>query len=81
MSHPVYGVAISTLEGIRAVLKTTGAAKSGLTVQWYNMREEPCIYIDGRPFVLREATRPLANLCECAWRARTQTRDRGARSC
>ncbi len=66
-SHPVYGVAISTLEGIRAVLGATGASDAARApVQWYNMREEPCIYIDGRPFVLREATRPLANLRECA---------------
>jgi hypothetical protein len=64
--YPVYGVAISTLDGIRAVLAAAGAATSkGAPVQWYNMREEPCIYIAGRPFVLREAMRPLANLCEC----------------
>lgn len=67
MPYPVYGVAISTLDGIRAVLAAAGAATSkGAPVQWYNMREEPCIYIAGRPFVLREAMRPLANLCECA---------------
>ena len=64
----MYGVAISTLDGIRAVLGAAGAANTGSApVQWYTMREEPCIYIDGRPFVLREATRPLANLCECVW--------------
>ncbi len=64
----MFGVAISTVEGIRAVLSTVGAADAGKApVQWYNMREEPCIYIDGRPYVLREATRPLANLRECAF--------------
>lgn len=26
------------------------------------MREEPVVYINGRPFVLRDETRPLKNL-------------------
>lgn len=70
LSHAVFGVAISTLDGIRAVLAATGCANDkDAPVQWYNMREEPCIYIGGRPFVLREATRPLANLRECALHA------------
>lgn len=29
---------------------------------WHNMREEPVIYINGRPYVVREASRPFANL-------------------
>lgn len=75
MSYPVYGVAIATLDGIRAVLAAAGAATAkGAPVQWYNMREEPCIYIAGRPFVLREAMRPLANLCECACPCRRRSR-------
>ena len=31
---------------------------------WYNMREEPVIYINGRPFVLREEERPFKNMQE-----------------
>lgn len=31
---------------------------------WHNMREEPVIYINGRPFVLREDERPFKNLQE-----------------
>jgi hypothetical protein len=31
-------------------------------VLWHNMREEPVIYINGRPYVVREASRPFANL-------------------
>ncbi len=31
---------------------------------WHMMREEPVVYINGRPFVLREAARPFKNLLE-----------------
>ena len=31
-------------------------------VHWINLREEPTIYINARPFVLREAEHPLRNL-------------------
>lgn len=29
---------------------------------WFNMREEPVIYINGNPYVVREANKPFANL-------------------
>lgn len=31
-------------------------------VLWHNMREEPVLYINGKPYVVREASKPLANL-------------------
>lgn len=31
-------------------------------VLWFSMREEPVVYINGLPFVLREQRRPLKNL-------------------
>ena len=31
---------------------------------WHNMREEPNVYINGRPYVLREDERPYKNLQE-----------------
>lgn len=34
----------------------------GTTVYWNNMREEPLIYISGRPFVVRERRNPFMNL-------------------
>ncbi len=37
---------------------TTGQRK----VYWHNMREEPVIYINGRPYVVREADAPFSNL-------------------
>ncbi|GJP69891.1 hypothetical protein CLOP_g893 [Closterium sp. NIES-67] len=60
---PVYGVAIPTVEGIRNVLQIVGASRNGgRHVLWHSMREEPVIYINGRPFVLREVERPFTNL-------------------
>lgn len=35
-----------------------------VTAVWHNMREEPVVYINGRPFVLREEARPFKNLRE-----------------
>ena len=54
---PVYGVAIPTIDGIMNVLKECGG-----TVYWHNMREEPVLYINGKPFVLREMEHPFANV-------------------
>jgi len=31
-------------------------------VVWLNLREEPIVYVEGRPFVLRDHARPYANL-------------------
>lgn len=62
-SLPVYGVAIPTADGIRKVLELVGANKfGGQRVLWHNLREEPVVYINGRPFVLREVERPFTNL-------------------
>lgn len=59
---PVYGVAIPTVTGLRLVLDKLGAAKGRRKVLWHSMREEPVLYINGRPFVVREADKPFANL-------------------
>lgn len=59
---PVYGVAIPTISGLRTVLDLLGAVKSRRKVLWFNLREEPVLYINGRPFVVREADKPFANL-------------------
>lgn len=61
---PVYGVANPTIDGIRAVIRNISSKKGGLPVLWHNMREEPVIYINGKPFVLREVERPYKNMLE-----------------
>ncbi|KAL4574619.1 hypothetical protein LXL04_021454 [Taraxacum kok-saghyz] len=58
---PVYGVANPTVEGIKSVIQKIG---EGRPVFWHNMREEPVIYINGKPFVLREVERPYKNMLE-----------------
>lgn len=47
---------------------TPGSSLSAKHVHalWINMREEPVVYINGKPFVLREEVRPLKNLMEYA---------------
>lgn len=61
---PVYGVANPTVDGIRSVIRRIGSSKGGRPVFWHNMREEPVIYINGKPFVLREVERPYKNMLE-----------------
>ncbi|KAL5194414.1 Paladin [Glycine soja] len=61
---PVYGVANPTIDGIRSVICRIGSSKGGSPVLWHNMREEPVIYINGKPFVLREVERPYKNMLE-----------------
>ncbi|PON43261.1 Protein-tyrosine phosphatase-like [Parasponia andersonii] len=61
---PVYGVANPTIDGIRSVIRRIGSSKGGCPVLWHNMREEPVIYINGKPFVLREVERPYKNMLE-----------------
>ncbi|XP_028800974.1 paladin isoform X2 [Neltuma alba] len=61
---PVYGVANPTIDGIRSVICRIGSSKGGRPVLWHNMREEPVIYINGKPFVLREVERPYKNMLE-----------------
>ncbi|KAJ0691601.1 putative protein-tyrosine phosphatase [Helianthus annuus] len=61
---PVYGVANPTVEGIKSVIQRIGSSKKGRPVFWHNMREEPVIYINGKPFVLREVERPYKNMLE-----------------
>ncbi|KAL6225589.1 hypothetical protein ACLB2K_004438 [Fragaria x ananassa] len=61
---PVYGVANPTIDGIRSVIQRIGGSKGGRPIFWHNMREEPVIYINGKPFVLREVERPYKNMLE-----------------
>lgn len=61
---PVYGVANPTVEGIKSVIQRISSSKEGRPVFWHNMREEPVIYINGKPFVLREVERPYKNMLE-----------------
>ncbi|PKU75784.1 hypothetical protein MA16_Dca026234 [Dendrobium catenatum] len=63
-SLPVHGVAIPTINGIRNVLVHIDARQNGKQkkVLWHNLREEPVVYINDRPFVLRDVEKPFSNL-------------------
>jgi hypothetical protein len=55
---PIYGVGQPTIEGIRkvvhALLKTKERNKKH--VIWINLREEPIVYVEGKPFAPRDVT-------------------------
>jgi len=55
---PIYASAQPSLYGIRAILNIL----SGMHVRWICLREEPLIYINNRPFVLRDQQHPFRNL-------------------
>jgi hypothetical protein len=68
-TYPVYGVGISTVAGIAAVLSHIGAAPdkpdaAQRAAVWHNLREEPVLYLNGKPYVLREAAGPYKNMRE-----------------
>ncbi|MBM3464537.1 MAG: hypothetical protein FJX76_20775 [Armatimonadetes bacterium] len=60
----VRGVAQPTIDGIRGVLDDAGAGPGGdgKAAIWTNLREEPVVYLNGRPFNLRDSKHPFANL-------------------
>lgn len=60
-SFPLYGVAIPTKEGARKVLSELNSSGKR-RILWHNMREEPVIFINGVPYVVREAERPFSNI-------------------
>lgn len=52
-----------TLEGLRRALTRVNADPNGKnTVWWTSLREEPVLYVAGRPHVLRLVDRPLVNV-------------------
>lgn len=72
----VFGVAQPTIPGLATVLRllrcgpfheipddnTNPDSSSCQTCTWFSTREEPLIYINGRPFVLRDRESPFENI-------------------
>ncbi|KIJ51469.1 hypothetical protein M422DRAFT_157971 [Sphaerobolus stellatus SS14] len=59
----VCGTGIPTIQGLKRALSRVGADPSGRNLaSWTSLREEPVLYIAGRPHVLRLLTRPLENV-------------------
>ena len=60
----IAGVSQPTQFGVQTILNKLVPIKDHTRdhkVLWINLREEPVIYINSRPFVLREYSRPLEN--------------------
>ncbi|KAG6374346.1 inositol hexakisphosphate-domain-containing protein [Boletus reticuloceps] len=61
----VFGVAQPRTQGLRAILSAL-RCRPGMRdpshVVWFSTREEPIVYISGRPFVLRDASEPRKTL-------------------
>ncbi len=60
----IHGVGQPTIEGLRGVLDQVGAGPGGhgKTAVWTNLREEPVVYVNGRPLNLRLASKITSNL-------------------
>ena len=67
MTHNM--VHIKMLEALQWTEATPHRRSTHRTLQvcavWHNMREEPNVYINGRPYVLREEERPFKNMQAC----------------
>jgi hypothetical protein len=59
----VYGVAQPTVNGLRQVIRSLlNDRPKNERILWINLREEPIIYINGIPYVLRDRAFTLRNL-------------------
>ncbi|KAE8244521.1 hypothetical protein A4X13_0g6535, partial [Tilletia indica] len=58
-----WGSGMPTVDGLRRALARMGAAPGGMSdIVWTSLREEPVLYVNGRPHVLRLADQPLTNV-------------------
>eukprot|EP01127_Copromyxa_protea_P012852 TRINITY_DN3384_c0_g1_i2.p1 TRINITY_DN3384_c0_g1~~TRINITY_DN3384_c0_g1_i2.p1 ORF type:complete len:148 (+),score=31.39 TRINITY_DN3384_c0_g1_i2:160-603(+) len=57
---PIYGMGMPTKEGISNVMNEMKG--SFTTLHWLSLREEPVLYINGKPYVLRDSAYPFRNL-------------------
>ncbi|KAG1872156.1 inositol hexakisphosphate-domain-containing protein [Suillus subluteus] len=61
----VFGVAQPRTQGLRAILSVLRCRPGTISpshVVWFSTREEPIVYISGRPFVLRDSVEPRRTL-------------------
>jgi len=59
---PVFGVGQATMDGIRFVIRKILQDSERSSIVWTNLREEPVLYINSRPFVLRNYDQPFSNV-------------------
>ncbi|KAJ3041179.1 hypothetical protein HK097_002370, partial [Rhizophlyctis rosea] len=61
----VFGVAQPTVSGISTILTLLNCHPTStdpLSTIWFSSREEPIIYLNRKPFVLRDSEHPLTNI-------------------
>ncbi|WVQ75186.1 hypothetical protein IAR50_004796 [Cryptococcus sp. DSM 104548] len=59
----VYGTGMPSAVGLRNALNRMDAGPNGSrTVKWTSLREEPVLYVNSRPHVLRLVDKPLTNV-------------------
>jgi hypothetical protein len=62
-AKPIYGTAQPMLQGMRNALDAVMNVEHRKSlIHWINLREEPLIYINGKPFVLRDEYATLRNI-------------------
>lgn len=62
LGEGIHGTAQPTVDGMRAVLRQAGAGPDGnKRALWTNLREEPVLYINGKPYNLRHIKAPFYN--------------------
>eukprot|EP00834_Sanchytrium_tribonematis_P007654 NODE_726_length_4415_cov_0.494556.p1 type:complete len:1175 gc:universal NODE_726_length_4415_cov_0.494556:3709-185(-) len=60
--YPLYGCAQPTIKGLQFILSEIRETFPNQQVTWINVREEPLIYINGLPYVLRDQSSTLRNI-------------------
>ncbi|GAA5911266.1 hypothetical protein JCM6882_004080 [Rhodosporidiobolus microsporus] len=65
----VYGSGMPTVDGLRRLFERIGARET--RVLWSSLREEPVLYVAGRPHVLRLFNQPLENVITTGVKAAT----------
>lgn len=74
-SATLYGVGMPTTDGLRKALTRMDAGPDGVrTIHWTSLREEPVIFVDKRPFVLRLLDAPFENIITTGVRGETVER-------
>ena len=61
-AQPVYAVAQPTAKALIPIIETVSRENKDTSIVWLNVREEPLMYINGDPYVLRDQYATLRNI-------------------
>ena len=59
---PIYGTGQPTADGMVEIIKRAKTGKGKDRIVWFNMRQEPVVYVNGFPFAPRSIQNPHMNL-------------------